>query len=89
MYICTYFFMSLSFSLSLFLSLSLSSQIDITWFPFDDQECRFQFSSWTLPIDRLNLTLPEAEVIRQQYVENGVRSRQGEEHSIPTQPTNR
>ena len=26
---------------------SLLSQIDITWFPFDDQNCEMKFGSWT------------------------------------------
>ena len=32
-------------------------QIDITWFPFDDQTCNFKFSSWTYDSSELNLTL--------------------------------
>ena len=24
-----------------------SCQIDITWFPFDDQDCKLKFGSWT------------------------------------------
>ena len=26
---------------------TMLSQIDITWFPFDDQNCEMKFGSWT------------------------------------------
>ena len=30
-------------------------QIDITWFPFDDQNCTMKFGSWTYKLDSLNI----------------------------------
>merc|ERR1719499_2281410 len=36
-----------------------SCQIDITWFPFDDQMCDMKFGSWTYDGFKLNLTLKD------------------------------
>ena len=49
------------------------SQIDITWFPFDDQECNMKFGSWTYQTHQLDIKLiyPEAEL--SEYRTNGVR----------------
>ena len=30
-------------------------KIDITWFPFDDQNCTMKFGSWTYKLDALNI----------------------------------
>ena len=35
--------------------------IDITWFPFDDQQCMLKFGSWTLTGGLLNLTQDQTE----------------------------
>ncbi|KAF7638204.1 hypothetical protein Mgra_00002433 [Meloidogyne graminicola] len=32
-------------------------QIDIQWFPFDEQNCHLKFSSWSFPTNLLHLTL--------------------------------
>jgi len=37
-------------------------QIDITWFPFDDQECKLKFMSWTHVGTLLNLTLNDEKI---------------------------
>ncbi len=47
-------------------------QIDITWFPFDDQVCRFKFSSWTYTMDRVNLTLEYDAGLLYDFIQNGV-----------------
>ena len=31
--------------------------MDIRWYPFDDQTCRLQYSSWSYDVTQLNLTL--------------------------------
>ena len=62
------------FSIPLYkLYLSFFSQIDITWFPFDDQECNMKFGSWTYQTHQLDIKLiyPEAEL--SEYRTNGVR----------------
>ena len=39
--------------------MSLFIQIDITWFPFDDQKCELKFGSWTYQAGALNLTVTD------------------------------
>ncbi|XP_023333966.1 neuronal acetylcholine receptor subunit alpha-7 isoform X2 [Eurytemora carolleeae] len=46
-------------------------KIDITWFPFDDQECEMKFGSWTYDGGKLNLTLKEEKADLGTYVLNG------------------
>ncbi|KAI6171446.1 Alpha nicotinic acetylocholine receptor subunit 38 [Aphelenchoides bicaudatus] len=36
-------------------------QIDILWFPFDEQECQLKFGSWTYPESMLNLELLDVD----------------------------
>ena len=33
-------------------------KIDITWFPFDDQDCKMKFGSWTYNGYKVNLSWP-------------------------------
>ena len=54
--------------------LSLFFQIDITWFPFDDQACKLKFGSWTNNGKRLNLTLLNPTGLLATYQINGVSS---------------
>uniref|UniRef100_A0AC35TLB6 Acetylcholine receptor subunit alpha-type unc-38 n=1 Tax=Rhabditophanes sp. KR3021 TaxID=114890 RepID=A0AC35TLB6_9BILA len=39
-----------------------SCQIDITWFPFDEQTCSLKFGSWTYSEELLNLELLDVKV---------------------------
>nr|XP_040565965.1 neuronal acetylcholine receptor subunit alpha-7-like [Lepeophtheirus salmonis]XP_040565967.1 neuronal acetylcholine receptor subunit alpha-7-like [Lepeophtheirus salmonis] len=36
-------------------------EIDITWFPFDEQNCTFKFGSWTHDGNRLNLSMMDSK----------------------------
>ncbi|CAJ0596267.1 unnamed protein product [Cylicocyclus nassatus] len=48
-------------------------QIDVRWFPFDEQECYLKFGSWTYSEDLINLELLDDNVHYEQEVdENGV-----------------
>ena len=47
-------------------------QIDITWFPFDDQECELKFGSWTYQAGALNLTLTTDKGDISDFKKNGV-----------------
>ena len=41
------------------INIVISFQIDITWFPFDDQKCELKFGSWTYQAGALNLTVTD------------------------------
>jgi hypothetical protein len=47
-------------------------QIDITWFPFDDQDCIMKFGSWTYPESGINLTLASSHGDVSTFKTNGV-----------------
>ena len=47
-------------------------QIDITWFPFDDQECELKFGSWTYNSGALNITLADEHGDTSDFQKNGV-----------------
>ena len=49
-----------------------SCQIDITWFPFDDQECELKFGSWTYQAGALNLSLTAEKGDISDFKKNGV-----------------
>jgi len=36
---------------------AVQCEVNVTWFPFDDQRCDVIFESWTLNKDELNVTL--------------------------------
>ncbi|XP_037081941.1 neuronal acetylcholine receptor subunit alpha-7-like [Pollicipes pollicipes] len=46
-------------------------KIDITWFPFDDQECDMKFGSWTYDGWQLDLILPGEEGDSSSFLPNG------------------
>ncbi|XP_037079755.1 neuronal acetylcholine receptor subunit alpha-7-like isoform X6 [Pollicipes pollicipes] len=46
-------------------------KIDITWFPFDDQECDMKFGSWTYDGWQLDLILPSEEGDASNFIPNG------------------
>ncbi|XP_059080781.1 neuronal acetylcholine receptor subunit alpha-7-like isoform X9 [Tigriopus californicus] len=46
-------------------------KIDITWFPFDDQDCEMKFGSWTYNGFKLDLQLNGEEGDTSTYVMNG------------------
>jgi nicotinic acetylcholine receptor len=46
-------------------------KIDITWFPFDDQDCKMKFGSWTYNGFKLNLEIQAPEADTSSYVLNG------------------
>jgi len=48
-----------------------SCSIDITWFPFDDQNCTMKFGSWTYDGGSINLTKKEDSVDLSIYQESG------------------
>ena len=48
-----------------------SCSIDITWFPFDDQVCRFKFGSWTYNGFQLDLELERDKFDTSNYIANG------------------
>ncbi|KAI1701016.1 neurotransmitter-gated ion-channel ligand binding domain-containing protein [Ditylenchus destructor] len=54
-----------------------SCEIDITWFPFDEQICHLQYGSWTYTRERLDLFIDDTDLPDghkmdlQYYVENG------------------
>ena len=50
----------------------MTFQIDITWFPFDDQECELKFGSWTYQAGALNLTLTTDKGDISDFKKNGV-----------------
>ena len=52
----------------------MTFQIDITWFPFDDQECELKFGSWTYQAGALNLTLTTDKGDISDFKKNGVSS---------------
>ena len=33
--------------------------VDVTWFPFDNQRCQLMFESWLLSSNELNMTTPD------------------------------
>jgi len=46
-------------------------QIDITWFPFDDQACKMKFGSWTHKGPMLNVTLKQNHGDTSEFKTNG------------------
>uniref|UniRef100_A0AC34QZ84 Acetylcholine receptor subunit alpha-type unc-38 n=1 Tax=Panagrolaimus sp. JU765 TaxID=591449 RepID=A0AC34QZ84_9BILA len=47
-------------------------QIDVQWFPFDEQQCYLKFGSWTYSEDLLNLELFDGDIKTEQIInENG------------------
>jgi len=46
-------------------------KIDITWFPFDDQDCEMKFGSWTYDGFKLDLQLKDEKGDLGTYVDNG------------------
>jgi len=46
-------------------------KIDITWFPFDDQDCQMKFGSWTYDGFKLDLKLKDEKGDLGTYVDNG------------------
>ncbi|XP_071743911.1 neuronal acetylcholine receptor subunit alpha-7 isoform X29 [Lepeophtheirus salmonis] len=46
-------------------------KIDITWFPFDDQDCEMKFGSWTYNGFKLDLQTQNDEGVTSTYVLNG------------------
>ena len=48
-----------------------SCEIDITYFPFDDQRCRMKFGSWTYDGNQVDITNRSAEVDLNNYVYSG------------------
>ncbi|KHJ41165.1 Cation transporter family protein [Trichuris suis] len=51
--------------------LQSSCKLDITWFPFDDQQCCLKFGSWTYNGNKLNLVNSENGWDLSEYLENG------------------
>nr|QYL30862.1 ACR-16-like protein [Trichuris muris] len=51
--------------------LQSSCKLDITWFPFDDQQCCLKFGSWTYNGNKLNLIQSESGWDLSEYLENG------------------
>ncbi|KAH7700351.1 acetylcholine receptoralpha-type subunit unc-38 precursor [Aphelenchoides avenae] len=52
-------------------------QIDVRWFPFDEQQCDLKFGSWTYPEDMLNLELLGGEAHEEQST-----NEYGETHNV-------
>ena len=48
-----------------------SCPIDITWFPFDDQNCTMKFGSWTYDGSKINLTAKYDSIDINTYKQNG------------------
>jgi len=48
-----------------------SCPIDITWFPFDDQNCTMKFGSWTYDGSKINLTSMYDQIDIYTYQLNG------------------
>jgi len=48
-----------------------SCPIDITWFPFDDQNCTMKFGSWTYDGGKINLTALSDSIDITTYQLNG------------------
>ena len=48
-----------------------SCPIDITWFPFDEQNCRMKFGSWTYDGSKINLTTRSDRIDTLTYQQNG------------------
>uniref|UniRef100_A0A1I8AVN7 Neur_chan_LBD domain-containing protein n=1 Tax=Steinernema glaseri TaxID=37863 RepID=A0A1I8AVN7_9BILA len=48
-----------------------SCDIDITWFPFDEQICYLKYGSWTYPGSKLDLQNATHEIDQQYYIKNG------------------
>ena len=48
-----------------------SCDIDITWFPFDDQKCTLKFGSWTYDGYKINLTSMHEKIDMSTYKPNG------------------
>ena len=46
-------------------------EIDITYYPFDSQECRLVFGAWSYHTTKMNLTNRETEVNLDSYENNG------------------
>ena len=46
-------------------------KIDITWFPFDDQQCKMKFGSWTYDASGLNLVLQGDAGDMSSFIPNG------------------
>ena len=46
-------------------------QIDITYFPFDDQSCSLQFGAWSYHTSKMNLTNSSSLVNLDSYEKNG------------------
>ena len=47
----------------------LYTQIDMSWFPFDEQECRLKFGSWTYDSERINFDISEGTKYSSSYAE--------------------
>ncbi|KHJ85990.1 Neurotransmitter-gated ion-channel ligand binding domain protein [Oesophagostomum dentatum] len=49
----------------------ISCKINIEWFPFDEQQCKFKFGSWTYDGYKLDLQPAETGIDVSEYLENG------------------
>ena len=38
------------------------SQINMTWFPFDEQICKLKFGSWTYPNTSINVDISDSNI---------------------------
>ena len=45
--------------------------VDVTNFPFDDQECLLKFGSWSFDISKIDLGLKNDSVLNKYYITNG------------------
>uniref|UniRef100_A0A915J6H1 Neurotransmitter-gated ion-channel ligand-binding domain-containing protein n=1 Tax=Romanomermis culicivorax TaxID=13658 RepID=A0A915J6H1_ROMCU len=52
-------------------NLRSSCNIDIKWFPFDDQKCYLKFGSWTYNGFKLDLREMSKNIDISEYIENG------------------
>lgn len=45
--------------------------VDITNFPFDDQECLLKFGSWSFDMSKIDLTVRNDTILNKYYIRNG------------------
>ena len=45
--------------------------LDVSYFPFDDQECHFKFGSWTLDASKIDMIAVNVSEMNTFYIPNG------------------